>query len=125
MLRDEVFQQSAERSLVRVRRLHSVLEIGKAGFASPCVSVIKICAVIQGSAFKYRFIVFLADDNRLHRLDAVDIRMVMRSGQCQAVNVLRVLRYLCFGHRKLRQVRMIEYRTIHKYTKQAHRRPSL
>ena len=78
--RNKILQQSTQRPLVGIRRLHAVLQIGKAGLACPGMGVVKIRAVIQSAALEDRLIIFLADDDRLHRHDTGKVRMIMGSG---------------------------------------------
>ena len=93
MHRYEVFHESAQSATVLKRRLDRVLEICHARLARPCVGVVEIAAVINGAAFKDNVIVLFADDGRYQRHNVIQIRMIMRSGESQTVNVLRILMY--------------------------------
>ena len=61
--RNKKLQQSTQRPLIGIRRLHGVLQIGKAGLACPGMGVVKIRAVIQRAALEDRLIIFLADND--------------------------------------------------------------
>ena len=120
----ELLQQPTERPLIRKGRLHGVLQVRNAGLACPCVGVIKICPIIQGSPLKYRKSILLADNGRRHRLDRREIGMVERGREGQAVNILRILLHFCLRDGKLGQMGMVKQLPIHKHSKQTHRRPS-
>ena len=108
MHREELLQQSPERPLIGKRRLHSVLQIRKAGLACPCVGVIKIRAIIQSPPFKYGQIILFTDNRGSHWPNGRKIGMVKWGRKGQAVDILRILLHLRLRNGKLRQVRMIE-----------------
>ena len=124
MLRHKVFQQAPQAPLVVIGRLNGILQIRQRRFARPSMGVIEIAAIIQGPALEYRLIAFLADNDRGHGPDRIEIRVVVWRGKRQAVDVLRILLDLCFRHRQLGQVGMVKQCAVHIDTEQSHRRPS-
>ena len=121
---EELLQKAPERPLIGKRRLHGILQIRKTGLARPCVSVIKIRAVIQSPPFKNGQVIFLADNGGSHRPDLRKIGMVERGREGQAVDILRILLHLRLRDGKLGQMGMVKQLPIHKHSKQTHRRPS-
>ena len=59
---DEQFKQAAQGAFVVIGRLNTVLQIGKAGLACPCMGVVKIRTVIQRPALKHNGVALFADD---------------------------------------------------------------
>ena len=85
--------------------LDGIFQIGKAGFAHPCVGVVEVTAFIQRPALKHDPVILFTDNGGRHGPNQGQVRVVEGCGKGETVDVICVLLHLCFCDGELRQLR--------------------